>query len=134
MGPETGSGALEWKLNPVDLREIDTDRARFGAGERTIDVLPLFGDDARFEREEVPFAPAGLAAGSLKSFVKGSRGPNTRVRLSSPGDILVFAFAEHNANTRVTRNENGFEIEVGTKRYAFDANRTGEEILTLHSA
>lgn len=131
MGPETGSGALEWKLNPVDLREVDTDRARFGAGERTIDVLPLYGDDVRFGREEVPFAPAGLAAGSLKSFVKGSRGPNTRVRLSTPDDVLVFAFTEHNANTRVTQNEDGFEFEVGTERYAFDVNRTGEEILTL---
>ena len=97
-------------------------------------MLPLYGDDARFEREEVPFAPAGLAAGSLKSFIKGSRGPNTRVRLSTPGDVLVFAFTEHNGNTRVTQNEDGFEIEVGTERYAFDVNRKGEEILTLHSA
>ena len=110
LGPETGSAALGWKLNPVDLRDVRSDLAQFGAGERTVDVLPLFGEDANFEQEEVPFAPAGLAAGSLKSFVPGGRDASTRVRLSTSGDVLVFAFLDHSLNAQVTADENGFEI------------------------
>ncbi len=134
MGPETGSATMGWKLNPVDLRDVRTDRAQFGAGERTVDVLPLFGEEAGLEQEEVPFAPAGLAAGSLKSFVPGGRDPSTRVLLSTPGDILVFAFVDHNLNAQVTADENGFEIRAGNNRYAFDVNRTGEDILTMCAA
>ena len=133
-GPETGSAALGWKLNPVDLRDVRSDLAQFGAGERTVDVLPLFGEDANFEQEEVPFAPAGLAAGSLKSFVPGGRDASTRVRLSTSGDVLVFAFTDHSLNTQVTADENGFEIRTDNDRYAFDVNRTGEDILTMRAA
>ena len=133
-GPETGSAWLGWKLNPVDLREVRPNLARFGAGERTIDALSLFGEDVRFEQEEVPFAPAGLAAGSLKSFVPGGRDASTRVRLSTPGDVLVFAFTDHSLNAQVTADENGFDIRTDNDRYAFDVNRTGEEILTMHAA
>ncbi|MDE3000913.1 MAG: hypothetical protein OXU79_17700 [Gemmatimonadota bacterium] len=134
MGPETGSAAMGWKLNPVDLRDVRSDLAQFGAGERTVDVLPLFGEEAGFEQEEVPFAPAGLAAGSLKSFVPGGRDPSTRVLLSTPGDVLVFAFVDHRLNPQVSRHECGFEIRAGNDRYAFDVNRTGEDILTMRAA
>ncbi|MCE2440986.1 MAG: hypothetical protein J4F39_16335 [Candidatus Latescibacteria bacterium] len=134
MGPETGSASLGWKLNPVDLRDVRSDRAQFGAGDRNVDVLPLYGDDAAFEQEEVPFAPAGLAAGSLKSFVPGGRDASTRVLVSTPGDVLVFAFLDHGLNAQVTTEENGFEITAGDDRYAFDVNRTGEDILTMRAA
>ena len=134
LGPETGSAALGWKLNPVDLREVRSNLARLGAGERTIDTLPLYGEDAGFEQEEVPFAPAGLAAGSLKSFVPGGRDASTRVRLSTSGDILVFAFVDRRADAQVVPGEDGFEIAAGKERYAFDVNGTGEDILTLHTA
>ena len=134
MGPETGSASLGWKLNPVDLRDVRSDRAQFGAGDRNVDVLPLYGDDAAFEQEEVPFAPAGLAAGSLKSFVPGGRDASTRVLVSTPGDVLVFAFLDHGLNAQVTTEENGFEITAGGDRYAFNVNRTGEDILTMRAA
>ena len=82
----------------------------------------------------MPFAPSGLAAGSLVSFVPGARDTNTRVRLSTLGDILVFAFAEHQANVRMVQDENGFEIGVEKKRYGFDVNMKGAEILTMRSS
>ncbi len=131
MGPETGSAAMGWKLNPVDLRDVRSGLAQFGAGTRTVDVLPLFGEDAHFEQEEVPFAPAGLAAGSLKSFVPGGRDASTRVLLSTPGDVLVFAFLDHSLDAHVTARANGFEIRAANDRYAFDVNRTGGDILAV---
>lgn len=135
LGPETGSGALGWKLNPVDLRRVwAAKQARFGAGERLINALLLYGEGACFETEEVPFAPSGLAAGSLVSFAPGTQDANTRVRLSTRGDILVFAFVEHQANARVVQDGNGFEIGVGKEQYEFDVNIKGEEILTLRSS
>ncbi|MXX13521.1 MAG: hypothetical protein F4Z86_08750 [Gemmatimonadetes bacterium] len=134
LGPETGSGALGWKLNPVDLRRVWAKQTRFGAGGRSINALLLYGEDACFEKEEVPFAPSGLAAGSLVSFVPRARDANTRVQLSTPGDILVFAFVEHEANVQVVQNENGFEIGIEKERYGFNVNTQGEEILTIHSA
>ena len=134
LGPETGSGALGWKLNPVDLRRVLAKQARFGAGGRSIDALLLYGEDAFFEKEEVPFAPSGLAAGSLTSFIPGAREANMRVQLSTLGDMLVFAFVEHQANVRVIQDENEFEIGVGKERYGFDVNAQGEEILTLRSS
>ena len=134
LGPETGSGALGWKLNPVDLRRVLAKQARFGAGGRSIDTLLLYGEDAFFEKEEVPFAPSGLAAGSLTSFIPGAREANMRVQLSTLGDMLVFAFVEHQANVRVIQDENEFEIGVGKERYGFDVNAQGEEILTLRSS
>lgn len=82
----------------------------------------------------MPFAPSGLAAGSLVSFIPGARDANTRVRLSTLGDILIFAFVEHQANVQVVQNENGFVIGVEKERYGFDVNTRGEEILTLRSA
>ena len=84
----------------------------------------------------MPFAPSGLAAGSLVSFIPGARDANTRVRLSTLGDILIFAFVEHQANVQVVQNENenGIEIGVEKERYGFDVNTRGEEILTLRSA
>ena len=134
LGPETGSGALGWKLNPVDLRWVRAKQAHFGAGGRLINALLLYGEDACFEKEEVPFAPSGLAAGSLTSFVPGAQDANTRVMLSTLEDILIFAFVEHQANARVVQNGNGFEIGVENERYGFDVNTRGEEILTLRSA
>ena len=133
LGPETGSAALGWKLNPVDLRDVLSDRAQFGAGDRTVDVLPLYGDDAAFEHEEVPFAPAGLAAGSLKSFVPGGRDASTRVLVSTPGDVLVFAFLVHGQNAQVTTDEIGFEITAGDDRYGFEVNRMGQDILSMRA-
>ena len=133
LGTETGSGAMGWKLNPVNLRHIRAKQACFGAGECSIDALLLHGEDACFEKKEVPFAPSGLAAGSLVSFVPGAWDANTRVRLSTLGDILVFAFVDHRANAQVVQDGNGFEIGVGIERYGFDVNTKGEEIITLRS-
>ena len=69
----------------------------------------------------------------MTSFVPGARDANTRVRLSTLGDILVFAFAEDKANVQVVQDENGVEIGIEKERYGFDVNMVGEEILTLRS-
>ncbi|MCE2433924.1 MAG: hypothetical protein J4F29_13520 [Candidatus Latescibacteria bacterium] len=116
------------------MRQVQAKQTRFGAGGRLINAQLLYGEDACFEKEEVPFAPSGLAAGSLTSFVPGARDANTRMRLSTLGDILVFAFVEHRANARVVQDENGFEIGVEKERYGFDVNTKGDEILTMRLA
>ena len=68
-GPETGGGELACKLNPVDLRGVSRNRARLGAGARAVEVIAAFGKGLQLRTEEVLFAPSGLAAGSLVSFL-----------------------------------------------------------------
>jgi hypothetical protein len=130
LGEETGSESFGWKLNPVDLRGVKKDRARLGAGSRALEVIPLVGDDFKLERETVPFAPSGLAAGSLKSFVKGSQNENDRLLVRSTGDILVLAFAGKKSNLSTQFREGGFSLRSGTEVHDFDVNTAGREILT----
>ena len=132
LGPETGSGTLGWKLNPTDLRKVKTGRAVLVAGKRALEVLPACGEDVRVEQEVVPFAPSGLAAGSLKSFISGARNDSVRVRVSTDvGEVLAIVFAEKRAKAKVFRDEEGFELQLGQVRYGFEVKKKGKAILGL---
>ena len=130
LGEETGSESFGWKLNPVDLRAVKKDRARLGAGSRALEVIPLVGDNFQLERETVPFAPSGLAAGSLKSFVKGSQHENDRLLVRSTGDVLVLAIAGKKSNISTQSREGGFSLRSGNEVHEFDVNMGGRGVLT----
>ncbi|MDA0748567.1 MAG: hypothetical protein O2954_18765 [bacterium] len=134
LGPETGGGTLGWKLNPTDLKEVKAGRAVLVAGKRALEVLPVCGEGVRFEQEEVPFAPSGLAAGSLKSFITGARDDSVRVRVSTDvGEMLALVFVEKRAKAKAkaVRGEKGFELQLGKVRYGFDVKVKGKAILDL---
>ncbi|MDP6778189.1 MAG: hypothetical protein QGI83_15645 [Candidatus Latescibacteria bacterium] len=129
VGAETGGGTLSWKLNPVDLKTIKRTKATLGAGSRRVEVLAAYPDDARLSQETVPFAPSGLAAGSLKRFVPDSETSSERILVSSMEDVLVMAFVDRRAKARVDRSADGFCIRVGDIRYGFQVSRRGKPIL-----
>ncbi len=130
LGMETGSGRLGWKFNPVDLRGVDTSLVRFGAGKRVVVVQPAFGEAVHFEQEVVPFAPSGLAAGSLKSFIAGAQNDAVRVQaVTEKGDVMVLVFSEQRAKVTVERDDQGFYIRVGEVTHRFDVKKRGKTIL-----
>lgn len=130
LDDETGSGTFGWKLNPVDLRAVSSRRARLGAGPAAVEIIPLVGDGFQFERETVPFAPSGLAAGSLKSFVKESHRESERLLAKSTGEVLVLAFARMKSKVSVNETDSGFSLRSGSEVRDFAVNKTGGEILT----
>ena len=131
MGGDSGGGSLVWKLNPADLRRVYRRKVRLGAGTRALDAHLAFPRAAQFELEEVPFAPSGLAAGSLKRLTGEKDGPSTRVLATAgPADHLVLAFAPASARARIHHQEAGFVLEAGAHRYAFDMVASGRSILT----
>ena len=86
------------------------------------------GAQGKLETEEVPYAPSGLAAGSLKSFVPGAEAAATRVQAITAGDeVLVFAAAP----VDMVGDEEGFVVAAGRNRYRLNLARTGREILRL---
>ena len=131
LGGETGNGPLAWKLNPVDLKEMKRTRAVFGAGYRRVEVLSVYPDDIRFETEVVPFAPSGLAAASLKSFIPDAGKPSLRVLASTEGDMLILAFSDRRAKAKVVRNAEGFCVQTAGCRYVFGIKTRSKSILTL---
>ena len=129
MGPESGSGTLSWKLNPVDLISLRAAGATFGAGARRVEVLAAYPREATLSQEVVPFAPSGLAAGSLKRFVADAERSSTRVLVSTEEDLLVMAFVDRRAKARIERNADGFCIRAGDTRYAFGVSGRVRPIL-----
>jgi len=129
LGGETGGDPLVYKLNPKDLKALKRTGARFGAGPRTMDLLPAFPEDISFSREVVPFAPSGLAAGSLKRLTPDAERPATRVLASTSGDLLALAFVDGRAKAKVVPRADGFEIRTGKTVYAFKVNRRAKTIL-----
>ncbi len=129
LGPETGSGELSYKLNPVDLRGLDGNRARFGAGPHVVEVIPVFGKELQLQTEEVPFAPSGLAAGSLVSLLPDATEASTRVVAGTDDDVLVLAFCSRSAKARVTREGDRFRLSEGGREHSFDVSRRGGAIL-----
>ena len=89
----------------------------------------MWGAGAKWTREEVPYAPSGLAAGSLKSFVSGAEEAATRVWATTMGDELVLAFAA--APLDMVGDAEGFVVSAGRNRYRLDLARRGREILRL---
>ncbi len=95
-----------------------------------MEIIPLVGDGFQFERETVPFAPSGLAAGSLKSFVKESHQESERLLAKSTGEVLVLAFARMKSKVSVNETDSGFSLRSGSEVRDFAVNKTGGEILT----
>ena len=131
-GLETGCGELTYKMNPVALRDV-RGRAGLVAGRRIVDLIPVFGEGLQLQREEVPFAPAGLAAGSLKSFVPGAGETATRLQAKTGDDVLVLAFASRSARALVRRDSEGFQLRVSEREFAFDVARRRGPILRLRT-
>ena len=129
LGPETGGGELAYKLNPVDLRGLSRSRARLGAGRRVVEVITAFGKGLQLRSEEVPFAPSGLAAGSLVSFLPGAAEASTRLVAGTDDDVLVLAFCSRSAKARVAQEGDRFRLRAGDREFAFDVSRRGGAIL-----
>ncbi len=131
LGPETGSGELSYKLNPVDLRGLEGDRAQLGAGSRAVEVISVLGRGLQFRTEEVPYAPSGLAAGSLVSFLPDATEASTRLVAGTDDDAMVLAFCSSSAKARVTREGDRFRLSADDREYSFEVSRRGGAILRL---
>lgn len=130
MGPETGGGELSYKLNPVDLRGLEGDRARLGAGSREVEVVSVFGKGLHWRTEEVPYAPSGLAAGSLVSFLPDATDASTRLVAGTDDDILVLAFCGGSTKARISREVDGFRLSAGDRAYGFEVSKGNGGILS----
>lgn len=130
LGPETGDGELVYKLNPVDLRGLEGNRARLGAESLVVEVISVFGKDVRLRQEEVPYAPSGLAAGSLVSFLPNATDASTRLVAGTDDDVMVFAFCSSSAKARIYREDDGFRLSVGGRAYDFEVSGRGGGILS----
>ncbi len=130
LGPETGGGELSYKLNPVDLLDLEDDRARLEAGSREVEVVSVFGKRLQWRTEEVPYAPSGLAAGSLVSFLPNATDASTRLVAATDDDVMVFAFCSSSAKARISRGDDGFGLRVGGRAYGFEVSRRGGAILS----
>ncbi|MEE3335071.1 MAG: hypothetical protein VX255_01650 [Candidatus Latescibacterota bacterium] len=124
-GPETGAGELAYKLNPVELRSISTRRARCQAGAKSVEMRVVGGGE--LASEEVPYAPAGLAAGSLKSFIPGGGRAATRVVATTEDDVLVIAIGQRSA--RVESGDNELLVRRAGHDLVFGVTHTGPAIL-----
>lgn len=130
-GPETGGGVLSYKLNPVELRGLNGDRAHLGAGSRVVEVITVAGRGLRFRKEEVPFAPSGLAAGSLVNFLPSAAEPSTRLVAGTDDDVLVLAFCWGTSKARITRKDDRFRLSADGRVHSFEVSRRGSAILRL---
>ena len=123
LGPETGGGELSYKLNPVELLGLEGDRARLGAGSWEVELIAVSGSGLTIRKEEVPYAPPGLAAGSLVSFLQDATEPSTRLVAGTDDDILVLALCDSSSKARVTREDDRFRLSAGGRAYAFEVSR-----------
>ena len=131
LGPETGGGELAYKLNPVDLISLEGDRARLGVGSSVVELITVYGMGLRLRSEEVPYAPSGLAAGSLVSFLPNATEASTRLVAGTDDDVMVLAFSSSSAKARVTREGDRFRLSEGGRENSFEVSRRGGAILRL---
>ncbi|MFH1566579.1 MAG: hypothetical protein ABIL09_01170, partial [Gemmatimonadota bacterium] len=132
LAGETGGGDLEWRLHPADLQRAWPRRARLGVGAAAMDLLLALPGDGRMERDEVPYAPSGLAAGSLTRIPPdpGVGRPAARLRAGAGlDDHLVLVFAPAGARARVEAGDSGFVLHAGGHRRAFGLGRRAGAIL-----
>ena len=129
LGPETGSGELAYKLNPVDLRGVNGDGARLGAGSSEVEVVSVFGRGTEFRKEKVPYAPSGLAAGSLVSFLPDATEASTRLVAGTDGDVMVLAICGHSSKARINCEDDRFRLSSGGREFSFEVSRRGGGIL-----
>jgi hypothetical protein len=129
---ESGSGLLEWKLNPVELRERQKQDVVLGAGPRRIRLSALqLGGAAEFREEVVAFSSPGFAAGSLRRLKKGEEDSATRLLASTTGDYLILLFVDQEAGSKFGSIPGGFELRLGGLRYVFDINGENSHIMDL---
>ena len=145
LGPETGGGELSYKLNPVELlglegnrtrlevdrARLEVDRARLGAGSRVVEVISVAGRGLRFRKESVPYAPSGLAAGSLVSLLANAADASTRLVAGTDDDILVLAFCDEMSKARVMPEEDRFRLSAGGRVHSFQVSRRSGAILRV---
>ncbi len=129
LGPETGSGELSYKLNPVKLLGLEGDRARLGSGSSLVEVISVLGKGLQWRTEEVPYAPSGLAAGSLVSFLPVATEASTRLVAGTDDDVMVLAFCGSLAKARITREDDRFRLSAGGREHSFEVFRRGGAIL-----
>jgi len=126
MGEETGSGPVAWKFNPVELRDLEPSRARLGAGPQVMELVPIYPARVSFKRERVPYAPTGLAAGSLTRIPPEAPGPSSRLLVSAPDEsMLVLAFKPRNARLRIARTPKGFCLKTPLAHLKFEIHPNG---------
>ncbi len=131
LGAETGSAPPQWKLNALDLRALSSGRARLGAGKQVVEVLPVLPQKVSFCREVVPFAPSGLAAGSLRRLGPAAEEDATRLLVQADeGDLLVLAFAPARAGVRLERRDDGFALRTRASHFSFSLGGRSRAILT----
>ena len=131
-GPETGGTSLSYKLNPVELRSFSASAARLGAGAGMVELRTVYGEDVRLTCETVPFAPSGLAAGSLKSFIDGTGEAAQRlVATTEHGQSMVLAFCARGTkiDSRSDSHADGFQLYQDGRVLAFDVAGSGAAIL-----
>ena len=126
LGTESGSGPMGWKLNPVDLKTVDSKKVVLGGGEQQI-VAQAIDPKVIWRQEIVSYAPSGLAAGSLKSFIPGSEEANTRVQVDTTGNELILAFASEPVN--IIGDNKEFTVVAGKKKYCLNLADKGQNIL-----
>ena len=64
----------------------------FGAGSSEVDVVSVFGKGSSIsEPRRYPYAPSGLAAGSLVSFLPNATDASTRLVAGTDDDVMVIA-------------------------------------------
>lgn len=128
---EVGSGSLVWKLNPVELRGLLPGKVGLGAGRQTVEAVAVYPSRLRFSTEEVPFAPSGLAAGSLVNL--GPEGDRSGMRIladAGEDDCMVLAFVPRRAALKVGRQPGGFCLKTKNGNFKFDIEPEGKGILT----
>lgn len=128
LGPETGSGPMGWKLNPVELKTVDSQKVVLGGGKQQI-VVQAIDPRANWRQETVSYAPSGLAAGSLKSFIPGSEEANTRVQVDTTENELILAFAAEPVD--IIGDNKEFIVVAGKKKYCLNLANRGRNILHL---
>ena len=97
-----------------------------------VEALAVYPQEVAFRSEVVPFAPSGLAAGSLRQIGGRSEEAGTQVLASAAGgDALVLALAPAAASVRVERRCGGFAGRTRERRWNFAFNPQGRALLTL---
>lgn len=131
LGEESGSAPPLWKLNPAELRRSTRRGARLGAGQQAVDLVPVFPGRVHCAREVVPYAPPGLAAGSLRRLGEGDEEDSPRILVAAEeGDFLVLALAPARARLRVDRDAGGFALKWGPGRcQRFSLSPAGGKVL-----
>ncbi|NLX04366.1 MAG: hypothetical protein GXY33_04395 [Phycisphaerae bacterium] len=132
LGPETGSGPLVWKLTPPAARRVSGGCATVGGIRQPMVLRAAYPEGLELSREEVPYAPSGFAASSLKWFRQEAFETGTRL-LAEAGEAKAVALvvADAKASVEVGAQGNGFEVRVGRRTYHFAVKASGKDVLSL---